>query len=591
MYGSRLSIRWASTATYAVPASKCDGSIFDTTPQAGSAATFFVTSLHLAPPARGPGPRVVPRNLVAVARRPDDVGIRGIGNGEARLAAAEAVLPRVAEPVEAGARAFGRPRRAAHRAIVLHVAVHEVRHLRVDRHVIHLPDRQRDALNAAAVLLCDAETRIVRDHEALRVLRIPPDVVVVAAPVDPLLERAPAVGGLPERAVRDEHFVLVHGRNGKMDVIAGAADQRALPVDDAPRTAAVVRAPQRSLVRRLDQRIDATGIVRRDRDVNLSKRRSRQPFDSPLILTPPAKGLAQGRSQSHPRRTAVGGLVHAAAWSSAQLGPWMHLHLPRTREQRPRIFRVHRQTRAAGVLVDEQHAVPVLTAVGGAEYAALCLPACHAADRARDDDAGIGGVNADAADAARLVEGPVRPGRASVERLINTVADDVAVADRPRLSSTRPDDARVGRRDGKRADGRDGQGVRHRRPSHAAVGRLPYAAGCGAGAVREWIARHAGDRGDAVADGRPDEAECQTVRGRAAAAALGERYGYAERRNRENGQNSLHVTANFFHSRGVPPLFIAAGTHPRRCCSAHMRLATAQGCHAYLEQNVASSDY
>src|SRR5207244_10213826 len=118
----------------------------------------------------------------------------------------------------------------------------ELRHLLVYRNVIHLPDRQRDALNAAAVLLCDAETRIVRDHEALRVLRIPPDVVVVAAPVDPLLERVAAVGGLPERAVRDEHFVLVHGRNGTVDILAGAADQRALPVDDAPRAAAVVPA-------------------------------------------------------------------------------------------------------------------------------------------------------------------------------------------------------------------------------------------------------------------------------------------------------------------------------------------------------------
>ena len=52
MYGSRLSIRCASTATYAVPASKCDGSIFDTTPHDGSPATFFVTSFHFAPPSR-----------------------------------------------------------------------------------------------------------------------------------------------------------------------------------------------------------------------------------------------------------------------------------------------------------------------------------------------------------------------------------------------------------------------------------------------------------------------------------------------------------------------------------------------------------
>src|SRR5205814_1175706 len=49
MNGSRLSIRCASTATYAVPPAKCDGSIFDTTPHAGI-AMFLETSFHFAPP-------------------------------------------------------------------------------------------------------------------------------------------------------------------------------------------------------------------------------------------------------------------------------------------------------------------------------------------------------------------------------------------------------------------------------------------------------------------------------------------------------------------------------------------------------------
>jgi hypothetical protein len=52
MYGSRLSIRCASTAMYAVAPLKCDGSIFDTTPQAGMPAMFFETSFHFAPPSR-----------------------------------------------------------------------------------------------------------------------------------------------------------------------------------------------------------------------------------------------------------------------------------------------------------------------------------------------------------------------------------------------------------------------------------------------------------------------------------------------------------------------------------------------------------
>src|SRR5438874_8212216 len=37
-----------------------------------------------------------------------------------------------------------------------------------------------------------------------------------------------------------------------------------------------------------------------------------------------------------------------------------------------------------------------------------------------------------------------------------------------------------------------------------------------------------------------------------------------------------------------PTLFIAAGPHPRRCCSAHTRLATAQGCHAVTPRAVVS---
>src|SRR5262245_55134915 len=52
MYGSRLSIRCASTAMYAVPPLKCDGSIFDTMPQDGMPAMFLDTSFHLAPPSR-----------------------------------------------------------------------------------------------------------------------------------------------------------------------------------------------------------------------------------------------------------------------------------------------------------------------------------------------------------------------------------------------------------------------------------------------------------------------------------------------------------------------------------------------------------
>src|SRR6266849_1583311 len=49
-YGSRLSIRCASTATYAAPPLKRDGSILETTPHDGMPVMFFDTSFHFAPP-------------------------------------------------------------------------------------------------------------------------------------------------------------------------------------------------------------------------------------------------------------------------------------------------------------------------------------------------------------------------------------------------------------------------------------------------------------------------------------------------------------------------------------------------------------
>jgi hypothetical protein len=74
--------------------------------------------------------------------------------------------------------------------------------------VIHLPDRQLHALRAAPVLRRQRDAGVVRDGEAVGVLGIPPDVVVVAAPVD-AAERLPAVNRLKERAVRDQDLVFV----------------------------------------------------------------------------------------------------------------------------------------------------------------------------------------------------------------------------------------------------------------------------------------------------------------------------------------------------------------------------------------------
>src|SRR5436190_19192295 len=128
--------------------------------------------------------------------------------------------------------------------------------------------------------------------------------------------------------------------------------------------------------------------------------------------------------------------VDAAARSAGELGPRMHLDLPRAGGEDTRVFRVHRESGAAGVLVDEQHAVPVRAAVGRAIDAALLLLARQASGRADEDDVGIGRVNEDARDAARLVEAGVRPRLPGVERSVDAVADDVAVANRRGLAGS-----------------------------------------------------------------------------------------------------------------------------------------------------------
>ena len=171
---------------------------------------------------------------------------------------------------------LGHIARPAHRAVILTIRIDPVRHARVDRDVIHLADRQRDAQRRAHVLAGDACAGVIGETDVVRIQRVDPDVVIVAAPWD-VLERDAAVRRMEKAAVGDEHFVRVAGADFDIDVVARAPDQRAHPIHGLPARAAVVGAPHRALVRRLDERVNALRIRRRDRDVDFSERRCRQP--------------------------------------------------------------------------------------------------------------------------------------------------------------------------------------------------------------------------------------------------------------------------------------------------------------------------
>src|SRR5206468_3976689 len=105
------------------------------------------------------GPRqtrahVVDFDAAAIAGTPDDVRVGRVGDGEARLAAGGAA------PGDGAAEAGGR---AAHRRLVLLVAVQAVGDGVVHRDVVHLRDRQHDPAPGAAVVGGDHDAAVVAD--------------------------------------------------------------------------------------------------------------------------------------------------------------------------------------------------------------------------------------------------------------------------------------------------------------------------------------------------------------------------------------------------------------------------------------------
>ena len=185
------------------------------------------------------------------------------------------------------------PARQAHAAVVLPIGIDPVRIALVDRHAVHLPDRQRDAGVPGRVRRRseDAHAAVAGDDvvPGHGRVRIPPDVVTVAAPAAADAPDLAAVTRAPERAVRDEQMIRIVGRDADADVVAGAADEPAIPAHVLPRPPGVVRSPDRTLcfgscawraplhaVRAgLDQRVHPVA-VRRQRRMRLLQRLQHQ---------------------------------------------------------------------------------------------------------------------------------------------------------------------------------------------------------------------------------------------------------------------------------------------------------------------------
>src|SRR5690349_4722204 len=163
------------------------------------------------------------------------------------------------------------------------------------------------------------------------------------------------------------------------------------------------------------------------------------------------------------------------------------------------MLHVYRESRATGVLIDEQDALPRLSTVRRAVYASFLLRAGDAPERTDVNDVRIRRMHDDASDAAGLVEPHVLPRRAGVRREVDTVAHDVGVADRPRLAGARPHHVRIGRSDCERADGLHLHRIEDGAEGRAAIARFPDPTRRGAEVPDPRIAGNAGDRREAAA--------------------------------------------------------------------------------------------
>src|SRR5215472_9013571 len=257
---------------------------------------------------------VPPSDLVTIAACPNNIRIGWIGKSETRFASAHATLPTGFHD----AAVFERRRDAgpAHVGAVLHVGVDVVRNLVVHSDVIHLADRKLHAQEAAAVNGGDVQAAVVGDDETVGILRIDPNVVIVAAPGD-FFEKFAAIERFEKTAVGDVDFVVVAGGHGDANVISRAADELALVIDGLPVFAGVVGAPERSLVFCLNECEVSVGVSGRDGHIDFAERRFGQ-----------AVAFELG-----PFRAAVFGNVNRAAGPTAELTVSVHFDLPHPGEQ------------------------------------------------------------------------------------------------------------------------------------------------------------------------------------------------------------------------------------------------------------------
>ena len=260
-----------------------------------------------------------------------------------------------------------------------------------------------------------------------------------------------------------------------------------------PVIALVLRVPQHALLG-FDQRVYMARVGGPDRERDAAQQPRRQ-----AVLEP------------SPGEAAVGGAIDAAPAPAGHELPRVAHELPHPCEQDPRVAGHHHQVGHARRVVHEQHLLPRLAAVRGAEHAPIGVGGPHVAQRPDQDDVRVEGVDHDPRDLPDVAETHELPGLARVGRHEHTAAVHHVVARVP-LACPHPHDIGVRRRQGEGTNRCRRLVFEHGLPGIAAIGRLPHAArGC-PDVVRAPIAGHADDGRHATTAHRgPEVSELQVV--------------------------------------------------------------------------------
>ena len=293
------------------------------------------------------------------------------------------------------------------RRVILLRAVDAVREVVVSRDPIEL--RRRLVLISrpcGTAVVRHLSAAIVSDQHAFGILRINPQVVVVAVRRSNGREVRTAIVGTPEADVQHIHFVNVVRPGVDPGVVPGSLTQVAIFVHASPGFSRIVTAEQ-TAVSRLNDCPNAVRIDRRDSNATNS--------DSALRQTAVLCNFL-------PRRPAVGTLPQPGTFSTTFQAVRSSKHLPCRCVKHACVVWIEHNIHRARFVVGEQDTIPRLATVGRSEDPALLARSIQVTQCRYENDVGICGVDTDPRNVFRIFKADVFPVLATVDGLPHAVA-------------------------------------------------------------------------------------------------------------------------------------------------------------------------